>query len=93
MQLEVCQARTTPSLITSQVLPALFGDRDGFSLRAPPAPGSMPVVTVGGVGVPELSPGGGRNWTFDVTRRAVSFSGLTLRSGDVVELEYPTLCP
>jgi hypothetical protein len=93
VQLEVCQARTTPSLITSQVLPALFGDRDGFSLRAPPAPGSMPVVTVGGVGVPELSPGGGRNWTFDVTRRSVSFSGLSLRSGDVVELEYPTLCP
>lgn len=93
VQLEVCQARTTPSLITSQVVPALFGDRDGFAMRAPVAPGTMPAVTVGGVAVPELSPGGGRNWTFDVTRRAVSFSGLSLRSGDVVELEYSTLCP
>ncbi|MBL8913513.1 MAG: hypothetical protein JNM17_22630 [Archangium sp.] len=90
--LEVCSAKMTPSLITTQVLPTLFGDRDTLPLRAPIAPGSVPVVTVGGVGVPEMSPQGGRNWAYDVTRKAVTFSGLTLRSGEIVEFDYPTLC-
>lgn len=93
VSLEVCSAKTTASLITTQVLPTLFGDRDTVHLRAPIAPGAMPVVTVGGVGVPELTAQGARNWAYDVTRRAVTFSGLTLRSGEVVELDYATLCP
>jgi hypothetical protein len=93
VSLEVCSAKTNASLVTTQVLPTLFGDRDTVRLRAPIAPGAMPVVTVGGVGVPELTAQGARNWAYDVTRRAVTFSGLTLRSGEVVELDYPTLCP
>jgi hypothetical protein len=93
VSLEVCAARATPALVTSQVVPTLFGDRDTLALRAPISPGALPVVTVGGVGVPELTMQGARNWTFDVTRRAVTFSGLSLRAGEVVELDYPTLCP
>ncbi|MFO0598928.1 MAG: hypothetical protein U0228_26710 [Myxococcaceae bacterium] len=90
---EVCSAKASPALLTTQVVPTLFGDRDALPLRAPIAPGTLPVVTVGGVGVPELSSGGGRNWSYDVTRRSVVFSGLTLRTGEVVELDYQTLCP
>lgn len=90
---EVCDVKANPSLFASQVAPMLFGDRDRLRLRAPIQPGALPVVTVGGVGVPEMSAGGGRNWSFDVTERAVIFSGLTLRGGEVVEFDYPTLCP
>lgn len=93
VQLEVCSVRATPSLVTSQLVPALFGDRDGFSLRSPIAAGATPSVFVGGVAVPETTMSGARNWSWDVTRRRVTLSGLALRSGDVVEFEYPTLCP
>lgn len=91
--LDVCVVNATPSLFTTQVAPVLFGDRDTVFLRAPIQPGGLPTVSVGGLAVPEQGQGGARNWTWDVTRRAVTFSGLTLRAGDAVELDYPTLCP
>ncbi|MFZ5444209.1 MAG: choice-of-anchor D domain-containing protein [Myxococcota bacterium] len=91
--LDVCAAVATPARFTTQVAPQLFGDRDTVFLRAPIEPGALPSVSVGGVAVPELGAGGARNWTWDVTRGAVSFSGLALRAGEAVELEYPTLCP
>ena len=54
-------------------------------------PGALPNVTVGGVAVAEQGANMVRNWTFDVTRSAVTFTSITLLPGDVVELEYPTL--
>ena len=89
---EHCDVLRDAQLFESSVAPTFFGARDSLSLRAPPAPGALPNVTVGGVAVPELGANLVRNWSFDVTRRAVTFSSLTLRPGDVVELEYPTLC-
>ncbi len=89
---EHCDVLRDAQLFESSVAPTLFGARDSLSLRAPPVPGALPGVTVGGVAVPELGANMVRNWSFDVTRRAVTFSSLTLLPGDVVELEYPTLC-
>ena len=89
---EHCEVLRDAQSFESSVAPTLFGARDSLSLRAPPVPGSLPNVTVGGVAVPELGANMVRNWSFDVTRRAVTFSSLTLLPGDVVELEYPTLC-
>lgn len=89
---EHCDLLGDPRLFETSVAPTLFGARDSLSLRAPPSPGSQPNVTVGGVVVPELGANMVRNWSFDVTRRAVTFTSLTLLPGDVVEFEYPTLC-
>ena len=89
---EHCDVLRDPQLFESSVAPTLFGARDSLSLRAPLAVGSLPNVTVGGVVVPELGANMVRNWSFDVTRRAVTFTSLTLQAGDVVEFEYPTSC-
>jgi hypothetical protein len=89
---EFCQVLQSPASFEGAVLPTLFGGRDAVVLRAPIAAGALPTVTLNGAAVPELGQGGARNWTWDVTRRAVTFAGVALRPGDVVELEYPTLC-
>jgi hypothetical protein len=89
---EHCEVLQNAQLFESSVAPTVFGARASLSLRAPIATGSLPSVTVGGVAIPELGANQVRNWTFDVTRRAVTFSSLTLQPGDVVEFEYATLC-
>ncbi len=89
---EHCDIARDATLFESSVAPTLFGARASLSLRAPLAPGALPNVTVGGVAVPEQGANMVRNWTFDVTRSAVTFTSITLLPGDVVELEYPTLC-
>ncbi|MDP3158223.1 MAG: hypothetical protein Q8N23_36460 [Archangium sp.] len=89
---EHCDIVRDATLFESSVAPTLFGARASLSLRAPLAPGALPNVTVGGVAVPEQGANMVRNWTFDVTRSAVTFTSITLLPGDVVELEYPTMC-
>lgn len=89
---EHCDIVRDATLFESSIAPTLFGARASVSLRSPLAPGAMPNVTVGGVAVPELGANMVRNWTFDVTRSAVTFTSITLLPGEVVELEYPTLC-
>lgn len=89
---EHCELLANPQLFESSLLPTLFGARATLSLRAPLELGALPNVTVGGVAVPEQGANMVRNWTYDVTRRAVTFTSLTLLPGDVVEFEYPTLC-
>ncbi len=89
---EFCQVLASPAGFEASVAPTLFGGRDSLSLRAPLAAGALPAVRVNGAALPELGQGGVRNWAFDVTRRAVTFSSLTLRPGDRVDLEYATAC-
>ena len=53
-----------------------------------PEPGQPISVKVGGVAVPELNGSGARLWSYDVTRRAVVFSGVTLLAGSKTQDFY-----
>jgi hypothetical protein len=90
---EYCQVLQSPQVFEAAVAPTFFGSRDTLTLRAPIAAEALPTVTVGGAVLPEVGANQVRNWTWDVSRRAVTFSSLTLRPGDVVDLEYATTCP
>lgn len=89
---EHCEVLASAQLFEASVAPTLFGTRAELPLKAPIQTGALPNVIVAGTPIPETGANMVRNWDFDVTRRAVTFSSLTLLPGDVVEFEYPTLC-
>ena len=89
---EHCEVLASPQLFEASLAPTLFGTRAELSLRAPIETGALPNVIVAGTPIAEQGANMVRNWDFDVTRRSVTFSSLTLLPGDVVEFEYPTLC-
>ncbi|MDP3238526.1 MAG: hypothetical protein Q8N26_37380, partial [Myxococcales bacterium] len=94
---EICNVGNTLAWRTeaTRVGQAIFGGRATWFLNGRPAPAaaSSLTVTLNGVAVPEFSPAGPRNWTYDAARNAVVFEARTLPApGQTVGVDYPVAC-
>ncbi|MBK6685008.1 MAG: choice-of-anchor D domain-containing protein [Deltaproteobacteria bacterium] len=83
-----CGPNAADALFTAPML----GFAGQWDLAGDPEPNSL-VLRIDGVVVPEITPGGASNYTYDGARRRLTFSPLAIPDpGSVMELEYQAAC-